>query len=62
MKRIEAIIRPEKVQAVKEALIDMGQGGITVYDVVGHGTQKLFGWFGGGAGSRTRTHLPSFVT
>ena len=40
MKRIEAIIRPEKVQAVKEALIDMGQGGITIYDVVGHGTQR----------------------
>jgi nitrogen regulatory protein P-II 1 len=40
MKRIEAIIRPERVQAVKEALIDAGQTGLTVYDVQGHGTQK----------------------
>ena len=40
MKRIEAIIRPEKVQAVKEALIDMGHAGLTVYAVQGHGTQK----------------------
>lgn len=40
MKRVEAIIRPEKVQAVKEALLDMGHAGITVYDTLGHGTQK----------------------
>ena len=40
MKRIEAIIRPEKVQVVKEALIEMGHAGLTVYDVQGHGTQK----------------------
>ena len=40
MKRIEAIIRPEKVQAVKQALVDMGHAGLTIYDVQGHGTQK----------------------
>jgi nitrogen regulatory protein P-II 1 len=40
MKRIEAIIRPEKVQAVKKALVDMGHAGLTIYDVQGHGTQK----------------------
>jgi len=40
MKRIEAIIRPEKVQVVKQALIEMGHAGLTVYDVQGHGTQK----------------------
>jgi len=40
MKRIEAIIRPERLQAVKRALLDMGQAGLTVYDVQGHGTQK----------------------
>ena len=39
MKRIEAIIRPEKVQVVKEALIDMGHAGLTVFNVQGHGTQ-----------------------
>ena len=40
MKRIEAIIRPEKVQVVKQALLDMGHAGITIFDVRGHGTQK----------------------
>ena len=40
MKRIEAIIRPERVQAVKQALIDMGESGLTVYEVQGHGIQK----------------------
>jgi nitrogen regulatory protein P-II 1 len=40
MKRIEAIIRPERLHAVKEALLEMGHGGMTVYDVQGHGTQK----------------------
>jgi nitrogen regulatory protein P-II 1 len=40
MKRIEAIIRPEKVHDVKEALIAMGHAGLTLYDVQGHGTQK----------------------
>ena len=40
MKRIEAIIRPEKVQVVKAALIEMGHAGLTIYDVQGHGTQK----------------------
>ena len=39
MKRIEAIIRPEKVQAVKQALLDMGQTGLTIYEVHGHGMQ-----------------------
>ena len=40
MKRVEAIIRPERLQAVKQALIDLGHAGLTVYDVQGHGTQK----------------------
>jgi len=40
MKRIEAIIRPEKVHDVKESLVAMGHAGLTVYDVQGHGTQK----------------------
>jgi nitrogen regulatory protein P-II 1 len=39
MKRIEAIVRREKLQAVKQALVDVGQAGLTVYDVQGHGTQ-----------------------
>ena len=40
MKRIEAIIRPERLQPVKQALLDLGHAGLTVYDVQGHGTQK----------------------
>jgi nitrogen regulatory protein P-II 1 len=40
VKRIEAIIRPERLQAVKEALIEMGHAGLTIYDVHGHGAQR----------------------
>lgn len=40
MKRIEAIIRPERLEAVKEALIAQGHAGLTVMEVKGHGTQK----------------------
>ena len=40
MKRIEAIVRPEKVEAVKEALVSTGHAGLTVLDVKGHGIQK----------------------
>ena len=40
MKRIEAIIRPEKMEDVKQGLIDLGHAGLTVYSVQGHGIQK----------------------
>ncbi|HLH44491.1 MAG TPA: P-II family nitrogen regulator [Bryobacteraceae bacterium] len=40
MKRIEAIIQPHKLEAVKEALQGMGVDGMTVTDVRGHGRQK----------------------
>jgi nitrogen regulatory protein P-II 1 len=40
MKKIEAIVRPEKLDAVKGALIDLGHKGLTVCEVKGHGTQK----------------------
>ena len=40
MKRIEAIIRPERLEAVKQALAAMGNTGITVGEVKGHGIQK----------------------
>lgn len=40
MKKIEAIVRPEKLEAVKEALIGMGHAGLTVSEVKGHGIQK----------------------
>jgi len=40
MKRIEAIIRPERLEAVKASLAAMGNTGVTVIEVKGHGIQK----------------------
>ncbi len=40
MKKIEAFIRPEKLQPVKEALLAKNVKGITIHQVQGHGTQK----------------------
>ena len=40
MKRIEAIVRPEKLQEVKTALVDVGATGMTLEDVRGFGRQK----------------------
>lgn len=40
MKRIEAIIRPERLQAVRAALEDLGVPGMTIADVRGHGAQR----------------------
>lgn len=40
MKRIEAIIRPEKVTEVRQALEKVGFPGLNVTEVEGHGKQK----------------------
>ena len=40
MKRIEAIIKPFKIDEVKEALADIGVDGMTVCEVKGFGRQK----------------------
>jgi nitrogen regulatory protein P-II 1 len=40
VKKIEAIIRPEKLTIVHEALKDMGYPGMTISEVKGHGVQK----------------------
>jgi nitrogen regulatory protein P-II 1 len=40
MKKIEAIIRPEKLGAVKRALEEIGLHAMTTYDVQGRGEQK----------------------
>jgi nitrogen regulatory protein P-II 1 len=40
MKKIEAIIRPMKVEAVKDALTAIGAQGMTVSEVRGFGRQK----------------------
>lgn len=40
MKKIEAIIKPFKLEDVKEALVDIGIGGLTVSEVKGYGRQQ----------------------
>jgi nitrogen regulatory protein P-II 1 len=40
MRKIEAIVRPERVSAIKEALEKLGYPGMTLTEVKGHGKQK----------------------
>ena len=40
MTKLEAIIQPTKFEAVKEALLEVGVEGMTVFEVRGHGRQK----------------------
>ncbi len=40
MKKVEAIIRPERLEAAKDALVALGHKGLTVTEVKGHGAQK----------------------
>lgn len=40
MTKIEAIVRPNRFEAVKSALIELGVEGMTVSEVRGHGRQK----------------------
>ncbi|AFN73674.1 nitrogen regulatory protein P-II [Melioribacter roseus P3M-2] len=40
MKKIEAIIRPFKLDEVKEALLEVGVRGMTITEVRGYGRQK----------------------
>ena len=40
MKKIEAIVRPEKLDEVRRALEAAGYPGITITEVEGHGKQK----------------------
>lgn len=40
MKKIEAILRPEKLESVRDALEEGGYPGITISEVEGHGKQK----------------------
>jgi nitrogen regulatory protein P-II 1 len=40
MKKIEAIIQPHKLEAVKDALIAIGVDGMTIFEARGHGRQK----------------------
>ena len=40
MKKIDAIIRPERLSMVKRALEEIGAGGMTITEVKGHGVQR----------------------
>ena len=40
MTKLEAIIQPAKLEAVKNALIELGAQGMTIVEVRGHGRQK----------------------
>lgn len=40
MTKLEAIIQPNKFEAVKEALSELGAEGMTIFEVRGHGRQK----------------------
>jgi nitrogen regulatory protein P-II 1 len=40
MKKIEAVIRPERLQPVQDALDELGVSGLTVSEVMGCGRQK----------------------
>jgi nitrogen regulatory protein P-II 1 len=40
MQKIEAVIQPSKLDAVKEALVEIGVQGMTITEARGHGRQK----------------------
>ena len=40
MQKIEAIIQPSKLDAVKDALVEAGVSGMTILEARGHGRQK----------------------
>jgi nitrogen regulatory protein P-II 1 len=40
MKKIEAVIRPDRLQAVQDALDSLGTSGLTVSEVLGCGRQR----------------------
>jgi nitrogen regulatory protein P-II 1 len=40
MNKVEAIVRPEKLEALKEALADAGFVGLNIVNVTGRGVQK----------------------
>jgi nitrogen regulatory protein P-II 1 len=40
MQKIEAIIQPSRLEAVKDALVEAGVSGMTILEARGHGRQK----------------------
>ena len=53
MKKLEAIIKPFKLEEVKEALAELGIEGMTVTEVKGFGRQKGQRKFIAGANTRS---------
>ena len=53
MEKMEAIIRPERANAVKDALADAGFVGLNTVSVTGRGAQKGIVHQGRGGGSLT---------
>ena len=58
MQKIEAIIRPEKLDPVKEALANAGFTGLNIVHVTGRGTQRGIVHMGRGGESYTVDMLP----
>ena len=56
MKKLEIIIKPGKLDAVKKALTSVGYTGITVSQAEGHGNQKGQSQSGQNAGYRLDLH------
>lgn len=62
MIKIEAVVRPERVNVVVEALVEAGVGGYHVLNVTGKGTQQGVEVFTGrGATTTTRAALPKTI-
>jgi len=40
MQKIEAVIQPSRLDAVKDALVELGVSGMTILEARGHGRQK----------------------
>lgn len=58
MKKIEAIIRPERLEQVKEALATAGFSGLNVVNVTGRGVQRGVVHSGRGGETTTIDMLP----
>ncbi len=62
MIKIEAVVRPERVNLVIEALLEAGCGGYHISNVSGKGTQQGVEVFTGrGATTTTRAALPKTI-
>ena len=58
MNKIEAIIRPEKLEALKNALAEQGFVGLNVVNVLGRGVQKGVAYVGRAGEKMTVDMLP----